>query len=532
MLLFRYDLDQLDSAEKYPDLFKVQLDLAVAPKDRPRMDNSYPWEKFDSSKLSPKILFSSKEEMHETFQEFGVSEVAKRRLSRSASQSSNEYDSPKHIPKTPEKISPKPERKSPQPEKRDIPTQNGGSSAKSFFDLLHWQNDQDNEQTSEKKSFADFESSEKLLDDSNDEEDEFAMLSQERVINTNGETQKQSEKTDFFGIDSESEKQTENVDLLNLGNSKDGQGVSDLGDQIDLLQMGHEPSNFDMLSGKADFPSSDVHVNVTNSSSDSFDPFQELSQRSSKDKPAASSKTADKTSDKKSDVMFDPFGNKQGTTQGDDFFNMMDNNQVQSSNISGSKSMNEDINLLGAWDSQSVLRQTNSTSNIPRENSSSSLSGGMPRNNSGTFSTGFGMNMGAGQGNYGRSSPQTTNIFNSNMGRSSPQSNILNQQQAGSSGFGSQTAGGASSQIADPFADFGGMAQQKPHQKAPPQQPPHQQQRPPYTGGTSAGAQKSQTPPQESPQQQRPQSKPNYNISGTSVIGNRDDRGTRKPYGK
>lgn len=290
-----------------------------------------------------------------------------------------------------------------------------------------------------------------MLDDSNDEEDEFAMLSQGRVINTNGESQKPSDKTDFFGIHSDSEKQTDDVDLLNLGSSKSGQGVSDLGDQMDLLQMGNEPSNFDVLSGTADIPSANVHVNVTNTSSDTFDPFQELTQRSSKDKPAAPSQTSDKTSDKNSDFMFDPFGNKQGASQGDNFFDMMDKDQSQSSNISGSKSMNDDINLLGAWNSQSVLHQSSSTSSIPRENSSSSLSGGgIPRNNSGTFSQGFGM--GGGQENFGRSSPQTTNILNANMGRSSPQSNILNPKPAG---FGPQTAGGASSQKADPFADFG-----------------------------------------------------------------------------
>ena len=65
----RFDLDQLDTPEKYPDLFNVVLQVEVSTTEKPKTDN-YPWEKFDPSKLGPKILFSSKDEVHEVFNEF------------------------------------------------------------------------------------------------------------------------------------------------------------------------------------------------------------------------------------------------------------------------------------------------------------------------------------------------------------------------------------------------------------------------------------------------------------------------------
>ena len=71
ILYYRFDLDQLDNPEKYPDLFSVSLDLIVSSNERPRTDSMYPWEKFDTSKLNPRILFSSKDELHQILNDFG-----------------------------------------------------------------------------------------------------------------------------------------------------------------------------------------------------------------------------------------------------------------------------------------------------------------------------------------------------------------------------------------------------------------------------------------------------------------------------
>lgn len=68
----RYDLDQLDTADKYPDLFSATIDLVVSSSGKQQTDKK-PWENFPIDKLTPKILFSSKDEIHQTFSEFGNS---------------------------------------------------------------------------------------------------------------------------------------------------------------------------------------------------------------------------------------------------------------------------------------------------------------------------------------------------------------------------------------------------------------------------------------------------------------------------
>lgn len=69
--LLRYELDQMDTPDKYPDLFSVSVDLAVSPNDRPQAEKQYPWFKFSTEKLTPRILFSGKDELHQALSEFG-----------------------------------------------------------------------------------------------------------------------------------------------------------------------------------------------------------------------------------------------------------------------------------------------------------------------------------------------------------------------------------------------------------------------------------------------------------------------------
>ena len=68
---FRFDLDQLDTADKYPDHFSVMLDIAVSKNQRPSK-SALPWTTFDASKSSPNVLFSSKDEMVETVKNYGM----------------------------------------------------------------------------------------------------------------------------------------------------------------------------------------------------------------------------------------------------------------------------------------------------------------------------------------------------------------------------------------------------------------------------------------------------------------------------
>ena len=66
----RFDLDQLDTPDKYPERFTVMLNFKVSPKDRPPEKNR-PWDRYDVQKLSPRILFSSKDELHEVAADYG-----------------------------------------------------------------------------------------------------------------------------------------------------------------------------------------------------------------------------------------------------------------------------------------------------------------------------------------------------------------------------------------------------------------------------------------------------------------------------
>ena len=66
----RYDLDACDIQEKYPDLFQVNLDIEVDPRDRVST-RPPPWDTFLTKGLNPKILFSSRDEQQEILAKFG-----------------------------------------------------------------------------------------------------------------------------------------------------------------------------------------------------------------------------------------------------------------------------------------------------------------------------------------------------------------------------------------------------------------------------------------------------------------------------
>ncbi|XP_076403211.1 cyclin-G-associated kinase isoform X11 [Peromyscus maniculatus bairdii] len=70
----KYDLDACDIQEKYPDLFQVNLEVEVEPRDRPSRE-APPWENTSLRGLNPKILFSSREEQQDILSKFGKPEL-------------------------------------------------------------------------------------------------------------------------------------------------------------------------------------------------------------------------------------------------------------------------------------------------------------------------------------------------------------------------------------------------------------------------------------------------------------------------
>ncbi|KAG8594449.1 hypothetical protein GDO81_001207 [Engystomops pustulosus] len=111
----KYDLDACDIQEKYPDLFQVNLEVEVSPRDRPA-NITPPWENLNTKRLTPKILFSSREEQQEMLSKFGKPELP--RQPGSTAQYEAEISPAEH---------------SPEPPSSDKPIQN------SFFQTLDWQ---------------------------------------------------------------------------------------------------------------------------------------------------------------------------------------------------------------------------------------------------------------------------------------------------------------------------------------------------------------------------------------------------------
>ncbi|NXJ70665.1 GAK kinase, partial [Rostratula benghalensis] len=70
----KYDLDACDIQEKYPDLFQVNLEVEVEPRDRPTCEQP-PWDNMNIKGLNPKILFSTREEQQEILSKFGKPEL-------------------------------------------------------------------------------------------------------------------------------------------------------------------------------------------------------------------------------------------------------------------------------------------------------------------------------------------------------------------------------------------------------------------------------------------------------------------------
>lgn len=60
----------MSATETYPDGFSVTLDYLASPKDQP-VPSSCPWKGFNPKGISPKILFSRKEEFLQVTSEQG-----------------------------------------------------------------------------------------------------------------------------------------------------------------------------------------------------------------------------------------------------------------------------------------------------------------------------------------------------------------------------------------------------------------------------------------------------------------------------
>ncbi|XP_041358750.1 cyclin-G-associated kinase-like [Gigantopelta aegis] len=495
----QYDLDQLDTLDKYPDLFTVSLEVALG-KERPQTDKHYPWLKYNTEKLAPKLLFSSKEEIHEVYSEFGVSDRVKMRLSHTCSvNSDHSSDSPQHQPSVQE-TKPEPKQDKHQNGVKQPTESKFGTST--FFDTLEWQQEStvaNGETASEEKPTEDQQG---LLGASTDEDD-FASLTSERAqtqaSNGEDETNRQADPAIFADFDAQAKQPVDllnsnfevtpqpAVDLLNMNTTPaPSQNVTK---HMDLLDIGDTSTNFDLLSNDVTVP----EINTTNSDF-VFDPFQEIG---SQPPPVPSSQPA----------AFDPFsgGSTKQTkaTSGDAFLQFLQSQPSQKN----------DESLMGSWDSENILESSALKTNIPNVGGLNVGLGNIPKSSS-------------------ASSLSSTSNQTSAQGFHSP--TLQPKKAHNDSGIGPVPK-------ADPFGDLGSLAGMKSsssfsgHFNTSRFSTPKSQTTQQQSFGAAQTPRSSQASPSShaSPQkQQTPQQfqKPNYNI-GPSVIGGREERGNRKGFG-
>lgn len=242
------DIDLADTLEKYPEGFKINLDMVIGEKDRPGFE-TVPWDNFAMKNLSPKYCFSNKDEWEQAMMQFGTSSQTKRSLYHQSSQPNDAHESPSR------KAPPRPPPPIARQESNAQPTSKGD-----FFSTLTWEGDTGEvkhqiSNMSQDSPASQFKNTGNLLGPSFDCVPEpMADDKQGHSLNANllGESFDGS-----FDAFSSSRAQKENGDIKS-------QDINSLSANVDLLGMGGpEPSNLDLLNkpesngnneGKSGFP--------------------------------------------------------------------------------------------------------------------------------------------------------------------------------------------------------------------------------------------------------------------------------------
>ncbi|XP_060093039.1 cyclin-G-associated kinase isoform X4 [Heteronotia binoei] len=154
----KYDLDACDIQEKYPDLFQVNLEVEVEPRDRPSTERT-PWDNLNIKGLNPKILFSSREEQQEILTKFGKPELPR----QPGSTAQYEAETSKSEPSSDS-----------APAEPDSP-QSSATEA-NFFHTLDWQEGKSSEAATEDHFSKESPELMEERDDSDLSEEEFTVL--------------------------------------------------------------------------------------------------------------------------------------------------------------------------------------------------------------------------------------------------------------------------------------------------------------------------------------------------------------------
>uniref|UniRef100_A0A452HZN5 Cyclin-G-associated kinase n=1 Tax=Gopherus agassizii TaxID=38772 RepID=A0A452HZN5_9SAUR len=301
----KYDLDACDIQEKYPDLFQVNLEVEVEPRDRPCSERA-PWDNLNIKGLNPKILFSSREEQQEILSKFGKPELPRQPGSTAQyeAEESKSEQSPESVPTEP-----------------DSPL-SSSTDANNFFHTLDWEEGKDPETGAEDRLSKDNHPG--LIDDrdeSDPSDEEFAAFPSEGRTEIVEEKEKPSPPEEDADIFFEANFETlsaqpqeppleDHIDLLGLDSdvpSEQAQTASEMkssSSNADLLNnlfvsstsQVSEESTEDLLGEGADFFfSSQPQPSASNQStsppttlSSAADPFDPFTMSSGSEKPTLS----------------------------------------------------------------------------------------------------------------------------------------------------------------------------------------------------------------------------------------------------
>ncbi|XP_061490080.1 cyclin-G-associated kinase isoform X3 [Rhineura floridana] len=283
----KYDLDACDIQEKYPDLFQVNLEVEVEPRDRPSTERA-PWDNLNIKGLNPKILFSSREEQQEILTKFGKPELPRQpgstaQYEAEASKSELSYEG--------------------APMESDSPQ--SSSTEADFFHTLDWQEGKNSEAAPEGHFSKESPGLMEERDDSEPSDEEFVAFpsdvrpAEEREKHTlekeggealfeadfdtsdpHPEETPVEDSVDLLGLDSEAPSELLQPPSEMKSSSSNADLLSDL--FVSDAAESSEDSTADLLGKGADFffggqsqPSTNPHQSSAPSSStaDPFDPF-------------------------------------------------------------------------------------------------------------------------------------------------------------------------------------------------------------------------------------------------------------------
>ncbi|XP_038558609.1 cyclin-G-associated kinase isoform X1 [Micropterus salmoides] len=485
----KYDLDACDIQEKYPDLFQVNLDIEVEPKDR-SSTKTPPWEGFQTKGLNPKILFSSRDEQQEILSKFGKPE-----LPRQPGSSAFYSESPQPTQILESSNATEPE----SPGSTD-------SNANNFFQTLDWEDVRGPQDASDSQGGGSMND----LDDLSESEGESYSYSA-----PSGEPLSRDPSEPLFDADFQSPPPaaqespvSDTADLLGLNSDPERPAISSASSsaphQGDQGILKGASSNSDLLNdlfappaGQTGAVQEDLFFSGPPSGAtpdtkpvgDLFDPFG-MGSGSGVGSSVGSSRQASGP-----DLFGDLLGSDSSATSG---FSSAHSNPTPPSNTS-LFNLNKLVNdapkmtssasqpdLLGGWDSWAAGNTTNmstTASSKPNYTNTASVAPSMSKAKSQTFDP-F-----ADLGNLGSNLPGTSGP---SFSTKAPSSSAKPQAQPWQSG-----------------------------------RPTSAQSKPWMPGSGSGSAPKASS---ASSQPAGPQStKPNYNLNFSSVIGGREERGVRGP---